>query len=474
MQKTNDFTGRVLAAMDQAGLAAPGTVLLAAVSGGADSVAMLCALATIAEERSLTLVAAHLHHGIRPEADGDASFVQVLCNRLAINLHVEHVDVPAAAHSAHRSIEMQAREMRYDFLRRTAHTTGANAILTAHTRDDQAETLLLNLCRGAGPAALGGIPPDSATKGCRLVRPLLYITRCDIEVYLKTIGQDWCEDASNRDIAYRRNAVRHRILPLLQDLLNPQATQAIARAADLLYADHQLLDELTAAQRPSVNPDDASDILWLEPFRPLPLALRRRLLTVWLRDAGQPQQVRFDLIERLDALARQPEGGGCIRVSPTLEIRHEYDRLRRAIALPAPDAAVFTPVELTIPGITPLPAFDCRIKIQVTTGFTREPSTVPGTYPAQVHIRYDAARPPCIRVRARQAGDRIAMIGMEGERKVQDILTDAKIPAAQRDRIPVFIIGDEVIWIPGCRPSRHWAVEGPGAPSLHLRVEGIA
>jgi len=470
MSNRSGFHERVLAALDSAGLATPGTVLLAAVSGGADSVAMLRALAAIAEQRSLTLVAAHLHHGIRPEADGDAAFVQALCNRLAIDVHVERVDVPSAARAEQCSIEMQAREMRYDFLRRMAHQLGATAILTAHTRDDQAETLLPNLCRGAGPSALGGIPPDAVIKGCRLVRPLLHITRRDIEGYLQSIGQDWREDASNLDTAYRRNAVRHRILPLLKEWLNPQATEALARAADLLYAEHQLLDELAAAQRASVNPDDASDILWLEPFRPLPLALRRRLLTSWLRDATPPPQVRFDLIERIDALARETDGGGCIRVSPTLEIRHEYDRLRRLVLSAADDAAPIEAVELAIPGFTPLTGFGGEVEVQLTSGFTREPSGIPGSYPAQIHIRYDAATPPRIIVRARQPGDRIAMIGMPGERKVQDILTDAKIPATQRDSIPVFTIAGEVVWIPGCRPSRHWAVPAPDAPSLRLRV----
>jgi tRNA(Ile)-lysidine synthase len=486
-------------ALDQAGLAAPGTVLLAAVSGGADSVAMLRALSALAAGRSLRVVAAHLHHGIRPEADGDADFVHALCERLAIDLYTERIDVPAAARASGQSIEMQARAMRYDFLRQVKLRIGAAAILTAHTRDDQAETLLLNLCRGAGPAALGGIPPDTVIKGCRLVRPLLRITRRDIEAYLQSIGQDWREDASNQDTAYRRNAVRHRILPLLQELLNPQAADALARAADVLYAENQLLEELTAAQRASVHPDDEA-ILWLEPFRPLPLALRRRLLATWLRDAAQPQQVRFDLVERIDALARQTEGGGCIRVSPTLEIRHEYDRLRRytnthdghpPAGIPANakrdfptgsnDRREWHPgttntfsagVELAIPGITPLPAFGCVVEVTIGKGFTREPSGIPGTCPAHAHIRYDAARPPCITVRVRQPGDRIAMIGMEGERKIQDILTDAKIPAAVRDRLPVFTIGDEVVWIPGSRPSRHWAVPSPTAPSLRLRVEG--
>jgi len=469
MSEWAEFPGRLLKALDPSGLNTPGTVLLAAVSGGADSVAMLCALAAVADRQRLTIIAAHLHHGIRPEADGDAGFVQALCNRLAIGVCIERADVPTTARAAHRSTEMQAREMRYHFLRRMAAQYGALAVLTAHTRDDQAETLLLNLCRGAGPAALGGIPPDRVIMGTRIVRPLLHTTRREIEDYLHAIGQTWREDASNRDIAYRRNAVRHRILPLLNELLNPQASEALARAADLLHADNQLLDDLAAAQCAAVHPDDAGDTLRLAAFRALPAALRRRLLAQWLRGAGIAR-IRFDQVERIDALARETSGGSCIRISPTLEIRHEYEHLRRLTPSAMPDETTTQPVTLAIPGMTALPSFDCRVDIRLASGFNREPSAIPGAYPAQVHIRYDAGAPPRITVRARRPGDRIAMLGMAGDRKVQDILTDAKIPFRQRCHIPVFTIGDEVIWIPGCRPSRHWAVPAPDAPSLCIRV----
>jgi tRNA(Ile)-lysidine synthase len=459
-------------ALGLAGLSAPGTRLVAAVSGGADSVAMLRALAAAAPVLGLKLSAAHLDHGIRPEAGADAAFVQDLCHRLGLELDLEQADVPAAARAAHRSLEMQARAMRYAFFKRAARRVSADSVLTAHTLDDQAETLLLNLCRGAGPSALGGIPPDSVIMGVRVVRPLLDVPRRAIEDYLHRVGQSWREDATNRDTAYRRNAVRHRILPLLGETLNPRAPAALARAATLLRDDNALLDTLAAAAFTRLRQATGAtgEALPLAPFRALHPALRRRLLAQWLREAGvAPERLRFDWIERMDTLARDDAGGGRIRLAAGLEIWHEYDRLRYRPAAAVTPAASET--VLAIPGITALPAFGCHADVRLDRGFSREPAAPPGTIPAQVHLRHDPGSSPCVlSVRTRKPGDRIEMLGMEGARKVQDILTDAKIPAPLRDRIPVFCINGAVAWIPGCRPASHLAVPASGAPSLCLRV----
>jgi len=459
--------------LDRAGLASPGTRLVAAVSGGADSVAMLHALAASAPGLGLALSVAHLNHGIRSEAGDDAAFVQDLCNRLGLELDIGQANVPSAARAAHRSIEMQARTMRYAFFQRTACRHRADAVLTAHTLDDQAETLLLNLCRGAGPAALGGIPPDTVIKGMRMVRPLLNVSRRAVEAYLRAAGQPWCEDATNQDTVYRRNAVRLRVLPLLKETLNPRAPAALAHAATILRDDNDLLDTLAATGHTALHAldGDAVDTLPLARFRLSHPALRRRILALWLRELGiPPERLRFDWLERLDALARTDAGGGCIRLTAGLEIRHEYSLLRcvsaSAVAMPAIGETV-----LAIPGITPLPAFSCCVEAGFDNGYVREPAAPPGTIPAQVHLRCDQdGKPYVMSVRPRKPGDRIAMLGADGTRKVQDILTDARIPAGQRDHIPIFCVNGEIAWIPGCRPARQLAVPSPDAPSLRLRV----
>lgn len=457
-------------ALEHAGLSAPGTTLVVAVSGGADSVAMLHALATIAPAPGFNLSVAHLNHRIRPEAGQDADFVRDLCQQLGLELDEEQADVPAAALAAHRSIEMQARTLRYAFFQRTAQRRQADAVLTAHTLNDQAETLLLNLCRGAGPAALGGIPPDTVIKRVRFVRPLLNVSRHAVEDYLRVTGQTWCEDVTNQDTAYRRNAVRHRVLPMLQENLNPSVTSALSRAAALLHDDNALLDTLASNEYTRLHQANLTtgNTLPLAPLRALPPALRRRLLVQWLRSAGSaPERLRFDWIERLDALAHLEQGGGCIQLAEGLVVWHEYDHLR-CVSTTATAVSIPGETVIALPGTTPLPEFECHAETRFSKGFSYEPTQRPGTIPAQVQLQYTPGH--TLSVRARRPGDRIEMLGMSGTRKVQDILTDAKIPAHMRNRIPVFCIDGTVAWIPGCRPARQWAVVAPGASSLHLRV----
>jgi tRNA(Ile)-lysidine synthase len=429
---------------------------------------MLRALYTLSKIHPISIHVAHLNHGIRPEAVLEADFVQQLCKQHQLDFHTQTASVPEDAHQHGRSIEMQARETRYAFLRDVAITIDASAILTAHTRNDQAETLLLNLSRGTGPSGLGGIPPDSMMNGIRVLRPLLMVNRHDIEAYLHQIGQTWCEDASNQDTRYRRNAVRHDVLPQIEALLNPKATDALARAADLLYADNQLLDEIAMTQGAVAQPAETPDIMWLAPYRKLPLAIRRRLLVSWLRAGNEPTPLRFDSIERIDALAHAQDAGGCIQVSPHCHVVHEYDRLRRRHG--DSQALSARPQPLTIPGTTRLPGFKCKVETYLTSGYRHEPAPGPGLYPAQVQIRYDADKTTEIMIRQRQPGDRISMIGMNGARKIQDILTDEKVPANKRDQLPLFTIDNQVVWIPGCRPSQQWSVESADAPSLNIRV----
>jgi len=451
----------------RAGLVMENGILVVAVSGGADSVALLRGLCQVVEGPSQYLRIAHFNHGIRADADKDADFVRQLCHQLDLPLSIGSGDVPAAARMAHRSIEMQARLMRYTFLKSVAEQEHARAVLTAHTLDDQAETLLLNLCRGAGPAALRGIPPDTTVQGVRVVRPLLQVSRQAIEHYLHDLKQSWREDLSNLDTTYRRNAVRHRILPLLKDLLNPHTSEALSRAAECLRADHECLEMQVSQCEASIV--TASQSLRLAPYRQQHLSSRRRLLSRWLRGSGiPPERIRFEWLEWIDQLAHVDHGGDRIQLCSGIEIQHRYDHLAYAVA--SPSAKGELPVALRIPGITELPGFGCRVEARFDTGFTRLPPSVPGHLPAEVHLHAPAVIAGGITVRSRLPGDRIDMLGMNGSKKVQDILTDAKIPGSRRDQIPVFMVEDKIAWIPGCRPARDCAVPSVTAPSLHLRV----
>jgi len=223
--------------------------ILIGVSGGADSVALLHAMLNIKHQASNIkhqLSVAHLNHGIRPEAADDAHFVETLCNNLNIPFYTATVDVPALAASNGISLEMAARDARYKFFAEISLQCGADAVATAHNRDDQAETLLLKLCRGAGSTGLNGISPSTTIQDFRVIRPMLDVSRDEVEDFLKSQNLTWREDATNTDIKIKRNFIRHKILPQLEEHLNPRIKEALARTTSILREDNAYMEHQAA------------------------------------------------------------------------------------------------------------------------------------------------------------------------------------------------------------------------------------
>lgn len=304
----------------------PGDRLCAAVSGGADSVALLLTLhaANTAPRDSLGvgLSAVHVHHGLRgAEADADLDFVRALCTRLDLPLHVHHASVPDHVQQTGESIEEAARHLRYEFFDTLLASGEANSILTAHTLDDQAETVLLKLLRGAWTEGLGAIHPVITAKTGKILRPLLAVRRSDIEAYLHDQAQSWREDASNADPAYTRNRVRHQLLPLLREF-NPLIAETLANLSQLARDDDahwqraitQLLPQLLLPGKPvrgggravSTSPSTQAVAIELERLRALDLATRRRILRAAARQLGA--RLSFDETARLIAMCATPPG----------------------------------------------------------------------------------------------------------------------------------------------------------------------
>lgn len=452
---------RVLTAAD---LCQTGTRIVVAVSGGADSMALLHVLATYLPK--FDLIVAHLNHGIRDTSAADAAFVQQHGKQWGIPVICDTINVPEAAQNAGLSLEMQARDMRYAFFRKVYAQHQAAALLTAHTRNDQAETVLLNLCRGCGPDALAGIPASQTRDHMHIIRPFLHIERQQILAYLKRLHIPWREDPSNQDRTYRRNAVRHNILPQLQGL-NPKSIQAIAATADRAREDQALLQALAEEERSRIHPPEQPDRVLLAPYRELPAALRRRILFAWLTAPGvlPYASIRADILARIDAMAVSGQAGARITLGETHQVCHCYDHLTLCTAS---ERVQVCPQPLRMPGTTRIENLACQVVIQPCTGYRKAPALPIGHLPASAYIR----RPKTgLILRTRQPGDRIHMLGAPGNRKLQDILTDAKIPRHKRDTIPILATTDgDIIWFPGGRPAQAWAVEAPDAPALHITI----
>jgi len=307
--------------------------IAAAVSGGADSVALLRGLIEVAPEIGLVVSVAHVHHGIRgDEADLDAEFVTALAAAHGLTFRRHDVDTPTAASENRETIEEAARNLRYAWFRELLEQGEADAVATAHTLDDQAETVLHKLLRGAWTEGLGGISPTITHTRGSILRPFLGTRRAEIEVWLKAIGQPWREDTSNSDTTFTRNRIRHELLPMLATY-NPQIHSQLANLATLARDEDaywqtelgRILPSLVLPGKPvrgggraaSTHPDEASLAFEVERLPQSP-AVRRRLLRAAARQLGTV--LNFDQTEKLMAML---SSGGTRRQQLTAELHAE-------------------------------------------------------------------------------------------------------------------------------------------------------
>jgi tRNA(Ile)-lysidine synthase len=301
----------LVAAVDRAlratALPPRGGTLLVALSGGADSVALLDALASLRRRRGFRLVAAHLDHGLRDGSADDAAFCAELCQALGVPLRVGRADVRARAARERGGLEQAARRERYAFLRRVREEEAAVAVAVAHTRDDQAETLLLRLLRGAGTAGLGGMRPRSGD----VVRPLLDVSRQEVLAHLRERGLAWREDPSNADVAHRRNRVRHELIPYLEERFNPGIRASLARTASILAdeASH-VRSEAEALVAAIAREEGEALLLRRAPLAGAPTAVARAAIRQALLRAGGLAGVGALHVEGILRLARAKAPSG--------------------------------------------------------------------------------------------------------------------------------------------------------------------
>ena len=303
----------------------PGDRLCAAVSGGADSVALLLTLHaannTARESLGVGLSAVHIHHGLRgKEADSDQHFVKTLCARLDIPLHLHQANVPdriaqTRADGNPETIEEAARNARYEFFTTLLASGHADSVLTAHTLDDQSETVLMKFLRGAWTEGLSAIHPIVTLQKGKILRPFLQTRRAEIEAFLKAANQPWREDSTNTDTAFTRNKIRHELLPQLR-AYNPNLDQALANLAELAREEEsrwqtelsRILPQLLLPGKPirgggravSTTPGQSAISIELDRLRTLDPALRRRVLRAAARQLGA--RLSFDETSRLLAL----------------------------------------------------------------------------------------------------------------------------------------------------------------------------
>ncbi len=425
----------------------PGLRLAIGISGGADSVALTRTFTARASELGLVLHLAHLHHGLRAQAaDADQQFVADLAQSLHLPFHTHKVDTAAEAAPHHESgkpgesIEEAARRLRYQWFRQLMGQGHFDAVATAHTLDDQAETVLAKFLRGAWTEGLSAIHPVVHFPEGNILRPLLATTRPQIEQYLLQLNQPWREDASNQDPAYTRNRIRHQLLPSLEQW-NPKIRQHLANMAQLARDEedywqseiNRLAPQLLLTGRPvrgggrasSTNPSDTAIAIDVTRLAAQPPALQRRLLRHAAAALGA--SLSFEATDSLHQLA-------------------SHGRSSQQLALPGPITAERTPRELRLSQTQAKPAPTEQVELPI-----------PGQASAfgwRFHTQSATLLPPAL-IRNWRPGDRVTLRYSSGPRKLKEVLDRLKVTGSARTQWPVIEWQGHILWMQGTELQLH-------------------
>jgi len=453
-------------------LATPTTRVSVALSGGPDSMVLLHALVALRDEGTLQLAGvAHVNHQLRDAADADAHFCEAVASSLGLPFSQERIDVAALATAEHRSIEDAAHLARYAFFEQVIAAQHADVIALGHTRDDQAETFLLRLVRGAGTRGLAAMHPRNGI----VIRPLLDCSREAVRAFLQERGLTSVHDISNDDVGIPRNRVRLELLPLLRERFNPRIVDALSAEATLARIDQEFLQrqvhEWTSGH---VRADGRSWRVDAEALAALPAAIGFRVLHELMMRAGSTRSIGFDAVER----AWPVVAGTVPGVDGT---RHRVERDGPDVVLtgrPAGSAGRRPAVSMSqvsefsrplpIPGEVAIPEIGCVMSAEV--GFSVE-NAPPFNGTVAVVPKDKVAGG--LAVRNRRAGDRLRP-SAAGHRKLQDLLVDRRVPRADRDRLPIVVdANDRIVWVAGVAVDMDFRVTGSAQAVVILRLKGV-
>ena len=441
---------KIEAAVHRHGMIKAGDRVIAAVSGGADSVVLLHALHGLSGKLGMSLVAAHLDHGLRgEEGRGDAVFVADYAAALGLPCIVERADVAGYCRENGCSTEQGAREVRYGFLRRALLDRDADAVATGHTADDQAETVLMRLLRGSGSSGLSAIRP---VRDGWIIRPLLDVTADEIAGYVRRHGLSFRVDRTNADRDLLRNRIRHHLVPMLRQEYNPRIVRGLGRLADVIRCEAEYLDERAAAFLADHGRAADGKVFHLdrEAWRDAAPAVQRVLVRHLVRAVGGSEaQLDFDRVEDTRAWIGR-SAIGRIHELPG-GIRMECRRSELVIC-----RGTFAPyrVDFEVPGRVEVPA--SNLSIRVAEGSA-------GDAPAATPRRavFDAGTVPRQwTVRSREPGDRMSPRGLAGHKSLKKLFNEWDVPRLLRDRVPVVTGGDRVLWVAGHRQGSEGMVTG--------------
>jgi len=448
---TPDILSRLKKTVSRYKMIVPGDTVLAACSGGADSTALLHLLVELRRDIPFRLVVAHFNHMLRAAADSDERFVWNVARSMGLRVLTARRDVRAYARRRRLNLEEAARILRYKFLERAAARCGATKIATGHTLNDQAETFLMRLLRGSGPRGLAGIYP---VRGGRIVRPLIEISRRDVEAYCRVNKLAFRTDETNLDSRYLRNRIRKRLVPYLERHFEPALMVKLGRQASIYQEDENVLESAARAQAARlIVGESRGAALDARKLARLPRGSARRVVRAFIEAvAGNLRSISFEDIEAVLDLSDRKE----LTLPKRLHLRREGNWIKVKEKSPAP--ARFALLwdgrgELPIPG-TKMRFLGRRMKRKMRGADT------PLSFDNKTRCFCDAekVRFPLL-VRTRQPGDRFRPLGAPGRQNLNEALRAKGVSAPARAGLPVFCSGEEIVWVPGLPVAEQFKID---------------
>lgn len=462
---------KILSTIKKHAMLADGDRVLVGLSGGPDSVCLLHALAGLKPACGIELFAAYIDHGLRPaEIPGEIDFCARLCRSLNIPLSVEAIDVGSAVKERGLNKQEAARELRYDALAKVASGLNAGKIALGHNADDQAETVVMRLIRGAGPSGMGGIPPvRKLPGGTCVIRPLIEIERAEIEEFLRGSGALFLTDSSNLNDHYLRNRIRHTIMPALRSI-NGNAAQSIARASDIFRDDERYFEVMTTKtlMRMISRKTDSSIDLFLAPMETMDSAILRRVLRRAVDETKGLRGIGFTHIEDIVQLVKSGKSGSRLHIPKGIRVIKGYSTLIITADPPARLGACI----LDAPGELVLKESSLVLRCSFVDLEKGADERDYGDGRRSVLIDADKIRFP-LQIRPRIPGDYFYPLGFGKRKKLQDFLVDAKVPRDERDAVPLLLNGDEIVWVVGHRADERYRIDKSTGRGIKFEIKPL-
>jgi tRNA(Ile)-lysidine synthase len=485
--KNEIFLKKLKQAIARYDLLEKGDKVLVAISGGPDSVALLYALLEIKDEFDLDICVAHLNHKLRGrESDEDQKFVKNLASKLELKFFTKSIDVKKEAKKRKLSLEEGARLVRYRYLENLADRIKADKIALGHQADDQAETFLMRLLRGAGGLGLSGIPP----KRGKIIRPLIEIKREEIEKFLKEKGQSYRTDSSNLLPNYFRNKIRLLLLPLIKKKFNPKIVDVLNRASNIISFQQQYVEKNSeeilrllcktkkmvrlpsAPLRTSRSPQKDKIVLDLKKFINYDISLRREIVRLCVKKLNEDRfaspttgstDLSFDSIERILDLIQKEKSGRKVKLTRNTwaEVTGEnlaiYIEKKKQHAYP-----------ISLPGEKYLRNLGMRIKSEIVSRSSL-PEEIKSKGEEVAFLDWEKLKGP-FNLRSRKPKDKFKPLGMQGTKSVADFLIDRKVPRYERDEVMLLTTREKIAWIVGYRISDEFKVTDKTKKVLNMEV----